>query len=299
MNAEKFFEKYSIEEISEKTKISPISLRFIRNKEFDKIPKAKFFGFINIIEKEYNVDLSDLKEEYNQLAPKKEEETPEIVVEKQDKRNYFIFILAFLLLIIGGFVLYTTLNKHHISDEETNTSVLIKIPSKTKEQNNSQMTNISYENNISLENNNSDNNITFEKNSSKDSNNSNKIVAPENKKTVIKPKTVPVVQKYNLLSNSKKTKQTVTKQKKYEVDIIPKKLVWFKVINIDTNKTTQFLTSKEKILPKGNYYIKFGHGEITIHYDNQTINPNTKKIVRILFKDGNYTFMQKPNRFEK
>jgi len=83
MNADKFFEKYSLEEISKKTKISPISLRFIKNKEFEKIPRAKFFGFINIIEKNFNVDLSELKEEYNQFVPKKENEQITHIPEKK------------------------------------------------------------------------------------------------------------------------------------------------------------------------------------------------------------------------
>jgi cytoskeletal protein RodZ len=51
MNAKEFFDKYEIEEISKKTKISPISLRYIKNKEFEKIPRVKFLGFIKIIEK--------------------------------------------------------------------------------------------------------------------------------------------------------------------------------------------------------------------------------------------------------
>ena len=70
-------------------------------------------------------------------------------------------------------------------------------------------------------------------------------------------------------------------------------------MNIDTNRTFEYLTSKIKVLPKGNYYIKFGHGNVSILYNEYNITPNTKKIVRILLKDGNYTYMKKPNRYEK
>ena len=271
MNAEKFFEKHTIEEISQKTKISPISLRFIRNKEFDKIPRAKFFGFINIIEKEYNVDLSDLKEEYNLTAPKKEE-TQEIITETKEKKNYLLFILAFLLLIIGGFVLYSTLNTNRVSAIDTNTSLSKTSLKPLNDQNNSAKST-----------------YTEETNTSDESNKNIPIKTPFSNKTDTSLKSTSPLQ-------SKKNKY---KKQKYPVDIIPNKIVWFKAINIDTNKTIEFLTSKEKILPKGNYYIKFGHGEITVNYGNQTITPNTKKIIRILFKDGNYTFMKKPNRFER
>ncbi|WP_156921346.1 hypothetical protein [Lebetimonas sp. JH369] len=47
MNADEFFENHSIDE---KTKISPISLRFIKNREFDKLPRVKFIGFVRLIE---------------------------------------------------------------------------------------------------------------------------------------------------------------------------------------------------------------------------------------------------------
>ena len=274
MNAEKFFEKHSIEEISQRTKISPISLRFIRNKEFDKIPKAKFFGFINIIEKEFNVDLSELKEEYNLSAPKKEE-TQEIKIEKKEKKNHLLLILAFLLLITGGFILYATLNTNKTPDYETNiTSTTIHTPVNTEaKKQNDLNTSYAYKTNpaISVQ----ENNLT----------------SKTSKKSDIKTDKNIII---NTAPQPSKTGNT-----KYPIDIIPNKMVWFRAINIDTNKTIEYLTSKEKILPKGNYYIKFGHGEVTINYGNQTITPNSKKIVRILFKDGNYTYMQKPNRFER
>jgi len=273
MNAEKFFEKHSIEEISQRTKISPISLRFIRNKEFDKIPRAKFFGFINIIEKEFNVDLSELKEEYNLSAPKKEE-NQEIKIEKKEKKNYLLLMLAFLLLITGGFILYATLNTNKTPDYETNiTSTTIQTPVNTEEKKQNNLNSLSVyktDQAISVQENNLTSKISKKADIKKDKNITNTTQKP--------PKTAKT---------------------KYPIDIIPNKIVWFRAINIDTNKTIEYLTSKEKILPKGNYYIKFGHGEVTINYGNETITPNSKKIVRILFKDGNYTYMQKPNRFEK
>ncbi|WP_024787139.1 MULTISPECIES: hypothetical protein [unclassified Lebetimonas] len=60
----------------------------------------------------------------------------------------------------------------------------------------------------------------------------------------------------------------------------------------------EFLTTNPKIL-KGNYYIKFGHGNLTIIYNDKNITPNTKKILRILLKNGKFEYLKKPNRFEK
>ena len=103
MNVDKFFEKYSIEEISKRTKISPISLRFIKNKEFEKIPRAKFMGFLKIIEKEFNVNLDELREEYDLV--KKEEKEIKIEVEKEKSNNFLFIAIGVVLLGIGGYFL--------------------------------------------------------------------------------------------------------------------------------------------------------------------------------------------------
>ncbi len=266
MNAKEFFEKYSIEEITQKTKISPITLRFIRNKEFDKIPRAKFFGFLKIIEKEFNVDLSDLKEEYNNFNPIQKEKPQEIKIEKNQNNNNYLIFFAFLLLLIGGYLLYKSIKPS--KPTPTLTQQIIIPPSKNIEK--------------SIENNTTENIFyTEEKNNTEQNTTKQETTLATNK----------ILQK----NNSPKKIDNAT----YKIIITPNEKVWFRAKNIDTNKTFEYLTSHEKILPKGNYYIKFGHGNVTINYANQTITPNTKKIIRILFKDGNYTYLKKPNRYEK
>jgi len=250
MNAEKFFKTHSLEEISKKTKISPISLRLIRNKEFEKIPKVKFLGFIRIIEKTYNVNLNDLIEEYNNQIPQKNiQKNPAVSIpKKQTNKNsvLFIAILAFVLIILGGFLLFKNSN----SNINNTKSIKKQIPKPN---------NIKIINNSSLQ-------------KTKDINNSLKEIKKPKKKNIAQ---------------------------KFKITIIPNSLLWFKATNIDTNKSIQFLTSHKKILPKGNYYIKFGHGDFNLTYNNQIISPKTKKLIRILFKNGKYKFMKKPNRYEK
>ena len=262
MNAEKFFKTHSLEEISKKTKISPISLRLIRNKEFEKIPKVKFLGFIKIIQKAYNIDLNDLIEEYNTQTPQKNiQKNPQnSIPQKQKHKNsiFFIALLAFILIILGGFLLFNKLNSQKSAPIADNTPIIKKqtltssqIPNKPKK---------------IIDINTSSNQKTKEINHS--------------------VKHIKKLKKENLT-------------KKFKITIIPNKLLWFKAINIDTNKSIEYLTTHKKILPKGNYYIKFGHGDFNLTYNNQTISPNTKKVIRMLFKNGTYKFMKKPNRFKK
>ena len=259
------FEKYSIEEINKRTKISPISLRYIKNKEFSKIPRVKFIGFIRIIENEFKVDLSDLIKEYEEATKHLKKDNNEITFEKNKKNsNLLTLLFAISLIIIGGYYLYKNINQNksfidqNLTKEETKNN-LIKIPINNTDKIEQNQTLIK-----EIEENVTEDNITKEKN---------------------------ITQSFVIENN-------ITTQIK-SIKIIPKEKVWFRAINLDTNKTVEYLTSLPKELNGSNWYIKFGHGFITIHYGDETITPNTKKIVRILLKDGKYEFLKKPNRYEK
>ena len=276
MNVDKFFEKYSIEEISQKTKISPISLKLIKNKEYEKIPKAKFMGFISIIEKEFKIDLSELREEYNNLNIENTKETEESPpIKEKNSSNKLYLLLAFILLILGGYLLLKQSPKPTKKLHQE-----IKIPSTNKV--------IFLENNESNESNNTQTkiNITSENNITTTNNEINSSMLNTSKS--LHKKQTP---------NKKINFYQIAKEGK--LVIIPHKKVWYRALNIDTNKTYEYLTSNTKILPKGNYYIKLGHGEVTILYNDLNITPNTKKIVRILIKNNKYKFMPRYNIYER
>lgn len=295
------FEQYSIEEISKRTKISPISLRFIKNKEYEKIPRVKFIGFIKIIEREFNVDLSDLIEEFDQAnntPTKKEkpqktiEETPKPTQpqtsEIKEKKSYLVIILAVIILIIAGAILYNFSKTKQPPVENNITQNEIQQP---KPQNDNK-TNIiqeqpQKETAIEIQKPVSTNTQNIVQPTSQ--NNEQNIEATNNKNTTPNTNNVSTTQKITTPKTAPQKVQTT-----YSVTIIPQKRVWYRAINLDTNKTIEYLTSNPKTLPKGNYYIKFGHGLVTIEYANKQINPDTKKIVRIILKNGKYEYIKNP-----
>ncbi|AZV46176.1 hypothetical protein C3L23_02485 [Nautilia sp. PV-1] len=260
MNAKDFFEQYSIEVINKRTRISPISLRFIKNKEFEKIPRVKFLGFVRIIEKEFDVDLSELIEEYNQATnhtPTQTSDKKETELKEPKKHNtLLLFILALILFSLGAYLLYKTYNSKSGSDTINKTAYM---------PNN--------EENLS-----SENNITTQKTQE---NNISKQAAKAEKTTKTQ------------IQHSQQTAIPKT------VKIFPNEKVWFKAVNLDNNKTVEYLTSNPKTLIGPNWYIKFGHGNITIDYGDKTITPQTKKIVRLLLKNGKVEYLKYPNRYEK
>jgi len=274
MNANDFFEKYSIETINKRTRISPISLRYIKNKEFKKIQRVKFIGFIRIIEKEFGIDLSDLIEEYNQATnheTKSPSENSEIKLQEPKKHNTFIlFVLAVILFSLGAYLLY---NKYALSQKNTNEINKTAFIPNTEE------------------------NITDA---------TTEIETKTENKNIIQPPSISEQTKQPVNENENRQITTDTNNSRQQkinapetIYIHPNQKVWFRAINLDTNKTLEFLTSNPKTLEGSNWYIKFGHGNITVNYGNQTITPDTKKIVRILFHNGKVEYLKKPNRYEK
>ena len=61
--------------ITAATHIPIAHVESILNKEFDTFQKPQFFGFLSILEREYKIDLSALKQEY--LFSRAEEEIPQ------------------------------------------------------------------------------------------------------------------------------------------------------------------------------------------------------------------------------
>lgn len=268
------FEKYSIEEINKRTRISPISLRYIKNKEFSKIPRVKFIGFIRIIENEFKVDLSDLIKEYEEATKHIKKDNIEIKLENPKKNgNFLIILFAIILIIIGGYYLYKTTKQNPNILVEQNYSITQKI-----------------ENNLTK------NQAILKKTKEVEKIKEIKKIEKNIEKNIIENNIT------NITENNSTKENNITIQNKTNfnsIQIIPKEKVWFKAINLDTNKTVEYLTSSPKELNGSNWYIKLGHGFVTIKYKDKTITPNTKKIVRVLLKNGKYEFLKKPNRYEK
>lgn len=96
--------------ISSATHIPVLHVESILNKEFDKFQKPQFFGFLSILEREYKIDLSELKQEY--LFARAEEEIAQEshydIAETESKR----FVNPKALLenrkvvygVLGGFI---------------------------------------------------------------------------------------------------------------------------------------------------------------------------------------------------
>ncbi|MCX6072853.1 MAG: hypothetical protein NTY39_00835 [Campylobacterales bacterium] len=58
-----------VDSLYEHTHITRYQIELLLNKSFDKLSRVQFMGFVSILEREYSVDLSSLKEEYDVQNP--------------------------------------------------------------------------------------------------------------------------------------------------------------------------------------------------------------------------------------
>ncbi len=126
--------EYSLTTISQKTNIPIGVLENLVNKEWEKLQATKAKGFIAIIEREFNIDLSSLKEEANEYYKthqKQEPQTPIDLVDAQTISNSskiitnIVALIALILVIYAIWFYFFKPKSTQTTPQETNSSGLI------------------------------------------------------------------------------------------------------------------------------------------------------------------------------
>lgn len=120
MQLNDILEENTIRAISQKTKIPEESLDNLLANKFENLKKIKTLGFISIIEREYNVDLSVLREDAQEYYTDVGEDTRitlgmPIVEEKKGTSKIFLLII-FGLLGYATWYFLTQFDKKHLSE---------------------------------------------------------------------------------------------------------------------------------------------------------------------------------------
>lgn len=99
-----------VEKIHEKTHISRDKIELVLTKSYGEINKIQFMGFISILEREYGIDLNDIKEEFLQYQEehKNSFQPKQSVILQPSSRAKQKWIMAglllILMLIVGGYL---------------------------------------------------------------------------------------------------------------------------------------------------------------------------------------------------
>ena len=213
--------------IHEQTHIARSKLELVLNKSFGDLTRVQFMGFVSILEREYGIDLSGIRQEYDEFV----QTHPDVVIPKESvilqaqsrSRQKWVLggIVAITLLIMIGSLIQGRLS---IS------------PSEEVMQLNSANVEVVEENTASL---------PLEINTTE--------VTPIMEANITVPK-----QELNVTSKSVTTIENAT-------SIKPKMKVWIGILDLTTGAKSQTITRDPIALDKSkNTLYMFGHGQLEI-----------------------------------
>lgn len=123
MQLSDILEEHSLKNMSKKTNISEENIENILKKKFENIERVKAMGFISIIEREFNANLSALRGEaqayYDEFgnAEKGIVVGVPFTVHKKGKSKFFL-VVVFVLLAIASWYFLTQYDKTHFNTLE-------------------------------------------------------------------------------------------------------------------------------------------------------------------------------------
>ena len=236
-----------IQKIHEQTHISRKHTEALLNEDFAELNKIQFLGFVSILEREYELQLDELREsgisyfaqtDDAQAAPKKLFLTP------KKKKSHTKIYLFLVVLVFAGVVFYTTsLHQNKLKNYEKNdTSISLAV---VEESNNSE-TNGTYT-------------VTTELNTTEDK---------------------PVLEK-----PQEPKKEVVTVEK--SLKIIPRRKLWMGYMDLDTGTKKQKLFSGAFTLDPGKRWLLFlGHGNVDFDINGKITKFYTKKNIKLLYENS-------------
>lgn len=119
MQLNEILEENSIKAISQKTNIPEENLQDLLNANFDTLKKIKALGFISILERDYQADLSALREEAMEYYRQNEEDSRFSVhlplEEGRKKRSKLFKLLALSILAYASWYFFTQFDQRHLS----------------------------------------------------------------------------------------------------------------------------------------------------------------------------------------
>lgn len=261
------------QKIHERTHIAKEHVQQVLNETFDSINKIHFVGFISILEREYDVDLSDLKAKglayyrNNIVAPKAMNHAVYNPDKKKNSNTLFYILLTFLLL--GAFIYFELAP----AMDESNSAQIV--------------------NNVTIENaqKSIENTIKVDVNDTNDSNVTDTIVVNSSIYDTNKTQTaiiettkveVPKVE----VSKTEIHKTELQKDAK-TFKIIPRKKVWVGYYDLKTNQKNQQSTENEIVLDAHkDWLIAFGHGYVNIEVNSQIKEFASNQKTRFKYVDG-------------
>lgn len=109
------------QKIYEQTHIPVQSVQAILHHSFEEFSKVQFLGFISILEREYKVELPELRAEALAYfdANRDSKQTGKLFIEPKKRTNFTLFYILLAFLIFIGVVTYTLTRTSNIPEAQT------------------------------------------------------------------------------------------------------------------------------------------------------------------------------------
>ncbi|MCF6339483.1 MAG: hypothetical protein L3J10_01865 [Sulfurimonas sp.] len=225
------------QKIHEITHISKAHVQAIIDEKFDNLHSVQLAGFVSILEREYDIDLSELKNNailyFNENIQKdSEEKNVNVFIPKNNTKSLILFVGIIVIIFV---IIFSSVN---FLSEDANVTKVVKTDNKVieKKQNDFKMeqeVQNTIEKKMGLEN----KDIIEEK------------IELENKDN----------NKENIVEEFQDKNETLS------FNITPEREVWMGYIDLSTHKKYQkIFTEKVSLDPKKNWLLAFGHGNIDI-----------------------------------
>lgn len=248
------------QKIHEATYISRAHVQAILNENFEEMHSVQLAGFISILEREYGVDLSDLKNKsksyYNQSEATAKKENPiKVLGTYNKKRDLTLIYMAVGVVIFILFAIFTFSSSDSEPQKVDNTLIE------------------SAQNNISA--------AQSEQNISVPDENSTINEAVPNEAEVLEKNATAA--KAAVLAP--KAEAAVATPPSFK--IIPNYEVWLGYIDLSTEKRYQKVSAKEFDLdPSKEWLLLFGHGLVSVEVNGVIKKFTTREKIRFLYKNS-------------
>lgn len=272
--------KIGIQKIHEDTHISRAHIEIIFQENFEELHSSvQLNGFLSILEREYSVDLNDLRVKskgyFEDLAKNPHvqmSKTNLFFVENKKKKSTFIYILLGATIFILFAYFNTDILEEEFSKKEQSDKTEIEIKSDDTATSIEKTLLAAEENSIPL-----------------DQNQSAAEEIQEHAETLIKikkidqealkeePKGEPIQEKKPLKQEAKESL----------LKIIPKSKVWVGYIERATGKKYQTVSANELSLDSAkDWLLTFGHGHLDIEIDGKLHKYQSANNLRFIYEDG-------------
>ena len=306
-----------LKEVSNRTFIHEGELERFLSGNFENINKTKAMGFIQILQREFHIDLSDLKQKYLSYIQEHQDEPKvnnSLILEevKNEERTKTFFTIFFLLLAIGaiGYLIkkYDLLNFDkpinvdtaqvvQKSDTQNQKIDLDKIvldePKEKKSQ--EKITNSKQENELDLNKVLEENKNSIDKTKDKQGQVPKDSTNEENSLDLSKLNSQladDTISNSEQNTTSQDQNSSDTKAVTNELYIIPDSKVWIGTIDLDTFKKHDFLTPRGQrvdIDTSKNQLIMIGHRFVKMYFNGEIVKFKRRGPIRFKYIDGNLT----------